>query len=184
MQCNVHASLQLYYNHKGMSLQATVSIVFVNQIERILFVIIPNIYIHANLIAGRNSIAREDKQKRRNGLSHHGQRLWRRCPTWNCCQIRVYPRWSPKKNRKDPWEYDKKRYKQRNEIQRFFLRLKRFRRVFSRYDKQDIVFNGFIFLALIFDAILCEHSLIGILPFYEQIKRVKIEYRHHNHHVQ
>ena len=59
----------------------------------------------------------------------------------------------PKKNRKDPWEYDKKLYKQRNEMERFFLRLKRFRRVFSRYDKLDVVFTGFIFLALIFDAI-------------------------------
>ncbi|OFB65601.1 transposase, partial [Synergistes jonesii] len=31
----------------------------------------------------------------------------------------------PKSNRKDPWEYDKE---QRNEIERYFLRLKRFRK--------------------------------------------------------
>ena len=59
----------------------------------------------------------------------------------------------PKKNRRNPWEYDKGRYKQRNEIERFFLRLKRFRRIFTRYDKMDIIFSTFIFFALICDAI-------------------------------
>jgi len=52
----------------------------------------------------------------------------------------------PKSNRKKPWEYDKIRYKQRNEIERYFLRLKRFRKIFTRYDKLDIIFSGFIFL--------------------------------------
>ena len=62
----------------------------------------------------------------------------------------------PKSNRKEPWEYDKEVYKQRNEVERFFLRLKkRFRRVFTRYDKLDVVFTGVITLAMIFDAILC-----------------------------
>ena len=60
----------------------------------------------------------------------------------------------PKKNRKDPWEYDKQRYKQRNEIERFIHRLKRFRRVFTRYDKLDTLFSGFIYFAMIIDAIL------------------------------
>ena len=59
----------------------------------------------------------------------------------------------PKKNRRNPREYDKERYKQRNEIERFFLRLKRFRRIFTRYDKLDVIFCSFIFLALICDAI-------------------------------
>ena len=60
----------------------------------------------------------------------------------------------PKRNRKEPWQYDKERYKQRNEIERFFLRLKRFRRVFTRYDKLDVLFSGFIFFALIMDALV------------------------------
>jgi transposase len=47
----------------------------------------------------------------------------------------------PKANRKEPWEYDKERYKQRNEIERYFLRLKRFRRIFTRYDKFGSVFS-------------------------------------------
>jgi transposase len=37
----------------------------------------------------------------------------------------------PKANRKEPWDYDKERYKQRNEIERYFRRLKRFRRIFT-----------------------------------------------------
>ena len=60
----------------------------------------------------------------------------------------------PKKNRKDPWDYDKERYKRRNEIERYFLRLKRFRRIFTRYDKLDIMFSGFIYFAMIVDALL------------------------------
>ena len=59
----------------------------------------------------------------------------------------------PKSNRKDPWEYDKERYKQRSEIERYFLRLKRFRKIFARYDKLDVLFCGFIYFAMIVDAI-------------------------------
>lgn len=59
----------------------------------------------------------------------------------------------PKKNRRKPWEYDKNRYKQRNEIERFFLRLKRFRRIFTRYDKLDVIFCGFIYFVLVCDAL-------------------------------
>ena len=58
----------------------------------------------------------------------------------------------PKKNRIDPWEYDRILYKRRNEVERFFRRIKRFRRVFTRYDKLDIVFAGFILFAMIFDS--------------------------------
>ena len=60
----------------------------------------------------------------------------------------------PKKNRIDPWEYDKGLYKRRNEVERFFRRIKRFRRVFTRYDKLDIVFAGFILFAMIVDALV------------------------------
>lgn len=60
----------------------------------------------------------------------------------------------PKKNRKEPWEYDKELYKRRNEIERFFLRIKRFRKVFTRYDKLDIIYLAVVTLPMIFDAIL------------------------------
>ena len=60
----------------------------------------------------------------------------------------------PKKNRIDPWEYDEELYKRRNEVERFFRRIKRFRRVFTRYDKLDIVFAGFILFAMIVDTLV------------------------------
>ena len=52
----------------------------------------------------------------------------------------------PKKNRKLPWLYDKQLYKQRNIIELYFLCLKRFRKVFTRYDKPDSVFITIISL--------------------------------------
>ena len=59
----------------------------------------------------------------------------------------------PKKNRKTPWQYDSELYKRRNEVERFFLRIKRFRKVFTRYDKLDIIYFSIVTLALIFDAL-------------------------------
>lgn len=58
-----------------------------------------------------------------------------------------------RKNRKDPWDYDKELYKRRNEVECYFLRLKRFRKVCTRYDKLDIIFLAVIMFAMIFDAI-------------------------------
>ncbi len=58
-----------------------------------------------------------------------------------------------KKNRKNPWDYDTELYKQRNEVEPLFRCLKAFRRIFSRFDKLDSMFIGFIYLALIFIAI-------------------------------
>ena len=59
----------------------------------------------------------------------------------------------PKSNRIEPWEYDQQMYKKRNEIERLFRRLKGFRRIFSRFDKLDVVFAFFIHFALITDAL-------------------------------
>ena len=59
----------------------------------------------------------------------------------------------PKKNRKIQWEYNSELYKRRNEIERFFLRLKRFRRIFTRYDKLDTTYFSVVTLALIFYAL-------------------------------
>ena len=60
----------------------------------------------------------------------------------------------PKRNFKEQWQYDKELYKQRNEIERFFRRLKRFRRIFTRYDKLDVLFAGFILFVLIVDSLV------------------------------
>ena len=60
----------------------------------------------------------------------------------------------PKSNRLTPWEYDKAVYKKRNEVERLFRRLKGFRRIFSRFDKLDVVFTFFIHFALIVDTLV------------------------------
>ena len=70
----------------------------------------------------------------------------------DCGMIPVVP---PKKNRLEPWEYDKEFYKQRDEVERFFRRLKRFRRVDTRYEKLDKTYLAMIHLALIYDSLVC-----------------------------
>jgi transposase len=59
----------------------------------------------------------------------------------------------PKSNRVDPWTYDRALYAKRNEIERLFRRLKGFRRIFSRFEKLDVLFLGFLHFALIVEAI-------------------------------
>jgi transposase len=59
----------------------------------------------------------------------------------------------PLKTRVNPWEYDRAMYKRRNEIERLFRRLKGFRRIFSRFEKLDVMFLGFILFALIADVL-------------------------------
>ena len=66
---------------------------------------------------------------------------------------RLNPVVPPKGNRKAPWQYDAELYKRRNEVERFFLRIKRFRKVFTRYDKFDIIYFSIVTLALILDAL-------------------------------
>ena len=59
----------------------------------------------------------------------------------------------PKSNRLEPWEYDRVLYRRRNEVERLFRRLKGFRRIFSRFEKLDVMFIGFIHFALIIEAL-------------------------------
>ena len=59
----------------------------------------------------------------------------------------------PNPNRLHPGEYDCVIYRRRNEVERLFRRLKGFRRIFSRYDKLDIMFASFVLFALIVDAL-------------------------------
>ena len=55
--------------------------------------------------------------------------------------------------RTEPWSINKALYRRRNEIERLFRRLKGFRRIFSRFDKLDLVFIAFIYFALIVEAL-------------------------------
>ena len=43
----------------------------------------------------------------------------------------------PKSNRREPWEYDRELYKQRNLIERAFNKLKQWRRIATRYDRKS-----------------------------------------------
>ena len=54
-----------------------------------------------------------------------------------------------KSNRRAPIEYDKVLYKERNLVERFFNKLKQFRRVATRYDKLLANYRGFVLLAAI-----------------------------------
>ena len=68
-------------------------------------------------------------------------------------ELGMVPVVPPKSNRLDPWEYDRELYKKRKEIERLFRRLKGFRRIFSRFEKLDVIFLGFLIFALIVDAL-------------------------------
>ena len=59
----------------------------------------------------------------------------------------------PKENRIEAWEYDREIYKRRNEVEQLFRRLKGFRRIFSRFEKLDVMFVSFISFALIADGL-------------------------------
>ncbi len=69
-------------------------------------------------------------------------------------QLGYEPIVPPKSNRLNKWEYNKEIYKLRNEIERFFRRIKRFRRIFTRYDKLDILYSGFILFSMIIDSLV------------------------------
>ena len=55
----------------------------------------------------------------------------------------------PRKNRLEERPYDKDLYKLRNVIERFFHRLKQYRRVATRYDKYARRYLGFVYFAAI-----------------------------------
>jgi transposase len=52
----------------------------------------------------------------------------------------------PRFNRTEAIPYDKPKYRERNQVERLFNRLKQFRRIATRYDKLDLTFLGFIHL--------------------------------------
>ncbi|MDR1399969.1 MAG: transposase [Treponema sp.] len=64
----------------------------------------------------------------------------------------------PKRNRRDPCEYDREAYKRRNEVERFFRRLQAFRCVCTRYEKLDVMFITFIHRAIICISLRCVNT--------------------------
>lgn len=59
----------------------------------------------------------------------------------------------PLRTRIEPWEYDRAMYKRRNEVERLFRRLKGYRRIFSRFEKLDSMFLGFLSFVLVADGL-------------------------------
>ncbi len=55
----------------------------------------------------------------------------------------------PRRNRTAKIEYDRHLYKERNVAERFFARVKQYRRVATRYDKKAANFLGFVWVASI-----------------------------------
>jgi len=55
----------------------------------------------------------------------------------------------PNPTRKTPATFNRRRYRHRNVIERFFGRIKQFRRVATRYEKKAANFLGFVWLATI-----------------------------------
>lgn len=52
----------------------------------------------------------------------------------------------PKVNRRQPWEYDRELYRQRNLIERAFNKLKHWRRIATRYDRRCLYFLSALYL--------------------------------------
>jgi transposase len=55
----------------------------------------------------------------------------------------------PRKNRTVPIPYDRHLYRERNVVERFFGRIKQYRRVATRFDKKAANYLGFVWLASI-----------------------------------
>ena len=55
----------------------------------------------------------------------------------------------PKNDVADPWPVDWYAYKERHLVECFFQKLKWFRRVFTRYEKLDVSFLAFVYIASI-----------------------------------
>lgn len=62
-----------------------------------------------------------------------------------CLGAKACIRANPTRKRKK--RYDPRRYRNRNVIERFFCRIKRYRRVATRYEKKATNFAGFVWLA-------------------------------------
>ena len=52
----------------------------------------------------------------------------------------------PKSNRREPWEYDRELYRQRNLIERAFNKLNQWRRIATRYDRRTLYFLSTLLL--------------------------------------
>ena len=59
-------------------------------------------------------------------------------------QLGFVPVVPPNPQRREHWLLDKALYRRRNEVERLFRRIKAWRRVFTRYDKSDVMYAALI----------------------------------------
>ena len=57
----------------------------------------------------------------------------------------------PRSNRNNPRPYSRVSYRKRHHVENFFQRIKRFRRIGTRYEKLDLHFLAFVHLAAVLD---------------------------------
>jgi transposase len=69
------------------------------------------------------------------------------------CGMGFVPVVPPNPQRRQPRDYDKQLYRQRNRIERLFRRIKAWRWVFTRYDKLDMMFAAFITVVLVAESL-------------------------------
>ena len=107
-------------------------------------------------VAGRKLLERVGKQQEYRNLvmdrAYEGAET--RQLAWDLGYIPTVP---PRQHRKVQWEYSLELYGQRNIVERLIRRLKGYRRVFTRYDKLDFMYLGYVTLACIFEAFFRHH---------------------------
>lgn len=64
-----------------------------------------------------------------------------------CDQHQIEPVIPARRNRREPRQIDRNLYKDRNKVERFFLLIKQYRRVATRYDKTASSFLAFCHFA-------------------------------------
>jgi transposase len=97
-------------------------------------------------------------QRRPDGVPMVMDRAYEGDPTRQLVlQLGFAPGVPPNPNRRHPWVYDRSLNRRRNEVERLFRRLKGFRRIFSRFEKLDLMLTTFIHFALIAD-MLCANT--------------------------
>ena len=75
------------------------------------------------------------------------------------------------KDRKEQREVDPHLYRERNVCERFWSKVKQYRRVATRYDKTDICYLGFVHLAPTYERIFMV-VVLQYVPFAHVIERV------------
>ena len=61
-----------------------------------------------------------------------------------CFDLGVMPQIPGRSNQKEPAEVYPEAYRERNRVERFFAKMKQFRRAATRYEKLKVTFGGFL----------------------------------------